>query len=114
VPGLLNRTSIILFGLFSVVAINACENLIIRPLLADLRPATARMSVADMLKQQANAMSIRTLTTLGLIFLAAALVYCYLSFNEAPWWREFELLFAGLFGWFAIIFFGMLFAKLRK
>jgi hypothetical protein len=46
------------------------------------------MRVTDMLTQQTRAMSVKTLITLGLIFLAGAAFYGYLWFTMDRW-RDF-------------------------
>jgi hypothetical protein len=74
-PGWLNRDSILLFALLWVVAVNACENLTMRRLVAGLPPAAEKISVTDMLTHQTRGASVKTLTALGLFFLAGAAFY---------------------------------------
>jgi hypothetical protein len=112
-PGWFNRDSFLLFTFFCIVAINAYENLTMRRVIAGLPPAADKMRVADMLTQQTRAMSVKTLTVLGLIFLAGAAFYGYLWF-ATPEWRDFTAFVAIYSGGFAIIWLAMLFAKLMR
>lgn len=111
-PGSMNRDSILLFTVLWIVAVNASENLTLRRVIAGLPPAADKMSVTDMLAQQTRAMSVKTLVTLTLIFLAGAAFYGYLWF--AHQWRDFTGFIAIYSGGFAIIWFAMLFAKLTR
>ena len=110
-PGWLNRDSILLFALLWVGAVNACENRTMRRLVAGLPPAAEKISVTDMLTQQTRGASVKTLTALGLFFLAGAAFYGYLWFASAQW-REFASFIAIFSGGFAVIWFAMLIAKL--
>jgi hypothetical protein len=112
-PGSLNRDLILLFGVLWVGAMNASENLTLRPLIAGLPPAPDKMGVTEMLTQQRRAMSVKTLTALGLFFLAGASFYGYLWFATDQW-REFTAFIAIFSGGFAIMWFAMLFAKLMR
>ena len=112
-PGWLNRDLILLFAFLWVGAINACENLTLRPLIAGLPPAPDKMRVTEMLTHQSSAMSVKTLITLGLFFLAGASFYGYLWF-AADQWREFTAFIAIFSAAFAMIWFAMLFAKLMR
>jgi len=112
-PGWLNRDLILLFAFLWVGAINACENLTLRPLIAGLPPAADKMRVTEMLTHQSSAMSVKTLITLGLFFLAGASFYGYLWFATDQW-REFTAFIAIFSGGFAMIWFAMLFAKLMR
>jgi len=112
-PGWLNRDSILPFAFLWIVAINACENLTMRRVIAGLPPAADKMRVIDMLTQQTRAMSVKTLIILGLIFLAGAAFYGYLWFATDQWKEvtEFTAIYSG---GFAIMWFAMLFAKLTR
>lgn len=110
-PEWLNRDSILLFAFLWVVAMNACENLTMRPLLAGLPSAAEKISVTDMLTHQTRAVSVKTLSALGLFFPAGAAFYGYLWFATAQW-REFTPFVTIFSGGFAIIWFAMLVAKL--
>jgi len=112
-PGWPNRDLILLFAFLWVGAINACENLTLRPLIAGLPPAPDKMRVTEMLTHQSSAMSVKTLITLGLFFLAGASFYGYLWF-AADQWREFTAFIAIFSAAFAMIWFAMLFAKLMR
>ena len=112
-PDLLNSNSIWLWVLPVLLAVNAVETFSIRPLIAGLPQTAERMPVAEMLKHQTDGMSIKALTVLGLFFLAAALLNGYFYFTM-PSGREFTSFVAYFSGSMAVLWFGMLVAKLRK
>jgi hypothetical protein len=112
-PGWLNRDLILLFGVLWAGAMNACENLTLRPLIAGLPPAPDKMGVTEMLTHQRRAMSVKTLITLGLFFLAGASFYGYLWFATDQW-REFTAFIAIFSAGLAIMWFAMLVAKLMR
>jgi hypothetical protein len=111
-PGSINRDSILLFTFLWIVAINASENLTLRRVIAGFPPTADKMGVADMLAQQTRAMSVKTLVTLALIFLAGAVFYGYLWLAHQL--RDFTGFIAIYSGGFAIIWFATLFAKLTR
>ncbi len=112
-PGLLNRDSIPLFVLLIFFAVNAVETLSIRPLLAGLPQTNLRMPVSEMLKGQTRGMSVRTIAILALFFLLMALFHGYLYFTTV-WQRELTLAATWFAVLMAVIWFGMLVAKLRR
>jgi hypothetical protein len=112
-PGLLNRNSVLLFILLILFAVNAVETLSIRPLLAGLTRTTQRMPVSEMLKGQTRGMSVSAIAILAMFFLISAVFEGYLYFATV-WQRELTLSATWFSAFMAVIWFGMLIAKLRR
>ncbi len=117
-PTLLNSPSVdtaIVFGgfiIFMTIAITAADHLTVRSLLRDIPRTAQKITLAEMLRNQAHAMSVKALSIFTLIFIFAAASQAFQSL--APEASVFTAIGAVSFALFAIASSGMLFIKLRK
>jgi hypothetical protein len=117
-PSLLRAPSMttwVLFALFVVVAsvaMNLCDYLPVRPLLAGLARTTQRIGLVEMHGRQAQAMSVKALATIALIELLACLAVVAQWLTSARG-NPFMLVTAAIFGLLGILFLRMLFVRLR-
>ncbi len=118
VPSLLDSRSLAAWlelGGFVIVFMIAgaiCNGLIMRPLLRDLPRTSQKMSQVDKLRSQSEAMSIRALSILTLLLALAAAANILITFTASNA-SLFAAVGAILCAAAALVFFGMLIAKLR-
>jgi hypothetical protein len=113
-----SHSAVAWLGLIGFVALfvgitNACEHLILRPLLRNLPRAPTNFTLAEMLRRQSEAMSIPALSAMTLLCAVAA------AMSFGLWWLVpskidlFVALGAVLCAASAMVFFAMLAVKIR-
>jgi hypothetical protein len=118
-PTLLNSLSVktaMAFGVFAVVlagAFTAADYLTVRPLIRHLPRTSQKISLADMLRSQTAAMSTKSLMILTFFFVMVAAGCTFEWLTSARGHGLFKALVALDFVLFAVMFAGMLIAKLR-
>jgi hypothetical protein len=95
------------------VAIAACENFLLQPLVHDLPRAPRKARKIELLRNQSHAMSVKKLAALSVVcaFASAASLGSYLMSSGMD---LFSLLGSALGGFGAILFFSMLVMKVRS
>jgi hypothetical protein len=117
-PTLLNSPSVntaIVFGAFIVfftIAITAADHRCVRSLLRDIPRTSQKITLAEMLRNQTHAMSVKALSIFTLIFILAAAAQTFQLL--APGGNVFTAIGAVSLALFAIASSAMLFIKLRK
>jgi len=111
-PNILAVIVFVGFIIFMTVVITAADHLTVRSLLRDIPRTSQKFTLAEMLRNQAHAMSVKALSIFTLIFIFAAASQAFQSL--APEASVFTAIGAVSFALFAIASSGMLLIKLRK
>jgi hypothetical protein len=111
-PSLSTWLVLALFPVVSTIALNLCDWLPLRPLLAGLPRTTERISLLEMHDRQAQSMSVKALATLTAIQFGASFFNLWL-WLLLPRSNAFVLIGAVCVGLIGALFLAMLVAKLR-
>jgi len=106
IPGLAPFETVLLGFVLFLLFLNFLEYLMVRPLLAGLAPTTERMTTANTLQQQSNAMSIKSQATLGSFCAVGSVLSSWSAREPQVFGPEFWQIAAILFGGMSIFHLG--------